>query len=458
MSSPSAEPLPVVIVGGGLSGLAAAVELVSYRIPVTLLEQKPKLGGRAYSFLDAATGDSVDNGQHVMIAAYDRTMAFLDRIGTKHLVSIQRQPVLYLHHPERGLCEFRLPRLPSPFHLAAGVLTSNLFPLPDKLRLLRAGLSIQSASSDRSLANATIEQWLTALGQSAEVKQSFWEPLAIAIMNEHIANASAAVFVRALRRAFFARAMNAALVLARVGLSELFVENAIRFILDRGGDVRANADVSDIVWESGVARAVKLRNGASVPCAALILAVPHYRIEELLPIPCREISPAVTTAASTPIVSIHLWFDAEFFRHEFVGLVGRRVQWVFNRTRIAGGERGNRASHLSCVISAGREFVDMTNEQLIAIALEDLRSVYGATPREAVHAVVIREKRATFSCTPAVERVRPDHATGVPNLFLAGDWTNTGLPATIEGAIVSGENCAKLARAFLRHAESQSTR
>jgi zeta-carotene desaturase len=165
----------------------------------------------------------------------------------------------------------------------------------------------------------------------------------------------------------------------------------------------------------------------------------------------------VTAAASTPIVSIHLWFPTDFIRHEFVGLIGRRVQWVFNRRKITAGER-NLASHVSCVISAGREFVEMTNEQLIKIALDDLRSVYRATPRVPVHAVVIREKRATFSCTPEVERFRPDNATAVPNLFLAGDWTNTGLPATIEGAIVSGEKCAKLARAFLRRAESQSTR
>jgi squalene-associated FAD-dependent desaturase len=457
MHSLSAESNHVVIVGGGLSGLAAAVELASHDIPITVLEQKPKLGGRAHSFIDGTTGDSVDNGQHVMIAAYERTMAFLERIGTKHLLSIQGQPLLYLHHPQRGMCEFRLPRLPSPFHLVVGVLTSNLFSLPDKLRLLRAGLSIQSASSDRSLANATIEQWLTTIGQSAEAKRSFWEPLAIAIMNEHIAKASAAVFVRALRRAFFARNLNASVVLPRVGLSELFIEKAVKYILDRGGDVRTNADVTTMVWENGAPRGVMLRNGASVLCDALILAVPHYRIEELLPIPLRGVAPAMTAAASTPIVSIHLWFNMGFMRHDFVGLIGRRVQWVFNRRKITTGER-NFTSHVSCVISAGSEFVEMTNEQLIQIALDDLRSVYRATPRVPVHAVVIREKRATFSCTPEVERFRPDNATAVPNLFLAGDWTNTGLPATIEGAIVSGEKCAKLARAFLRHAELQSTR
>jgi squalene-associated FAD-dependent desaturase len=443
--SPSSDR-SVVVVGGGFSGLAAAIELTMLNIPVVLLEQKPKLGGRAYSFVDETTGDVIDNGQHVLIAGYDHTMRFLERIGTRHLLSIQQQPILYLHHPTRGLCEFRLPALVPPFHLIAGILSTNLLTLRDKMRLLRAGWLLQRGAVAPD--HQTIEQWLEASGQSEELKRSFWEPLAISIMNEHIAHASAKVFVHALRHAFLAAWKNAALALPRVGLSDLYVDAAAKFLTSRGAAVHVNSAVARLGVEGGRMRDVHLRDGRVIPCAAVILAVPHYEARDLTQeVLTDESLRAVGAIPSTPIVSIHLWFEEDFMKLEFVGLIDRRVQWVFNKRKIA-QERGT-GGHVSCVISGAEEFVSFSNEQLVQLALEDLRTLYRRASKP-THAIVIREKRATFSCTPDAERVRPPQQTSIPNLFLAGDWTNTGLPATIEGAILSGERCAHLAAACVR--------
>ena len=192
---------PVVVVGGGLSGLAAAVHLTSHGVPVLLLEQRNKPGGRAYSFIDETTGTVIDNGQHVLIAGYTRTMEFLGTIGTRDRLTVQSSPELRFHHPERGFCTFRLPHLPSPLNLVGGLLATDLFSAADKFRLMRAGRALGAYSSERD-GNMTVEGWLDSLGQSPETKQSFWEPLAVAIMNEHIGVASALVFVRALRTAF----------------------------------------------------------------------------------------------------------------------------------------------------------------------------------------------------------------------------------------------------------------
>lgn len=437
--SASSEP-PVVVVGGGLSGLAAAVELTSLRIPVLLLEQKNRLGGRAYSFVDTETGDAVDNGQHVMIVGYERTLRFLARIGTRHLVTIQKQPLLYLHHPKRGLCEFRLPALPPPFHLIAGILLTNLLSFGDKLRLLRAGWALQHNRVPREL---TIEQWLDSLMQSNELKRAFWEPLAISIMNEHIGRASASVFVNALRHAFLAASNNAALVLPRVGLSALFADAAQRFLERAGAQLRLNADVVAVECRADEVTAVRLRDGKAVACSAAILAVPHYEAGSLLPESLRdEALESMHSVPNTPIVSIHLWFKEDVMKYDFVGLIDRRVQWVFDRRRITMDRKG--AGHVSCVISGADEFLDLSNEELVRIAVEDLRTLHRRVS-EPLHALVIREKRATFSCTPQAERLRPAEHTRARNLFLAGDWTDTGLPATIEGAIVSGERCAHLA-------------
>ncbi len=442
MPSPTPDT-PVIIVGAGLSGIAAAVELSSRSIPVLLLEQRQKAGGRAYSFTDEKTGDVIDNGQHVLIAGYHHTMELLERIGTKHLLTIQARPVLHFHHPQRGFCTFSLPSLPSPLHLLAGVLASDLFAFRDKLRLLWAGVRLRW--HDSSSAGKTIDGWLDHAWQSAELKRSFWEPLAIAIMNEHIGKASATVFLNALRQAFLADRRNSALVLPRVGLSELYVNDAIAFVESRGGTIRYGADVTDLIEVEGRVTGVQLRSGVKVAGSAVILSVPHYRLPALLPPRLTAVYAEAAALESTPIVSIHLWFPDDFMPQDFIGLVSRRVQWVFNKRRI-NQERG-KGGHLSCVISEAADFVDLSNEELINIAVEDLRGIFGDMVASPSHSVVIREKRATFSCTPTAQR--PGYATWMPNFFIAGDWTDTGLPATIEGAIISGKRCAELAERFL---------
>ena len=439
---------PVVIVGGGLSGLAAAVQLSSRRIPVLLLEQRKSLGGRAYSFLDESTGTVIDNGQHVLIAGYAHTMEFLETIGTRDRLAVQRTPELVFHHPERGFCSFRLPILPTPMHLLGGIMTTGLFGVPDKLRMLRAGGALRSFRAEAPV-GMTVEAWLDSHGQSPETKRSFWEPLAVAIMNEHIGVASAHVFIRALRTAFLSGARGSALAIPTVGLSDLYVEPARAFIEREGGVVRCGADVvASLVEEEHVA-GVRIREGETIPCSALILAVPSYRAPSLLPETLRGSGymARVPSIPLSPIVSVHLWFDEDVMPQESLGVIGRRIQWVFNRRKIC-REQG-KGGHLSVVISAAHRFVEMGNDELIRIALDDLASVFGTDIGNGTHAVVIREKRATFSCTPDVERIRPGCDTPIANLFIAGDWTDTGYPATIEGAIISGERCADRAGKLL---------
>jgi squalene-associated FAD-dependent desaturase len=441
---------PVVIVGGGLSGLAAAVHLSSCRVPVLVLEQRKSPGGRAYSFVDETTRAVIDNGQHVLIAGYARTMDFLGTIGTRDRLAVQRIPELLFHHPERGFCSFRLPSLPSPFHFLGGIITTDLFSVPDKLRMLRAGVALRSFRPE-AVGGMTIEAWLDSLGQSAEAKRSFWEPLAVSIMNEHIGVASAIVFIRAIRTAFLSGSRGASLAIPTVGLSDLYVEPARVYIEGHGGVVRCGADVASSVGDGKNVAAVRLKEGETIGCSALILAVPSYRAAALLPERLRETG-YIASAASiplSPIVSVHLWFEEEVMPQDALGVIGRRIQWVFNRRKICPENEKAKGGHLSVVISAAHAVVEMGNDDLTRIALEDLRSVFGAKLGQATHAVVIREKRGTFSCTPEVERIRPGYDTPVPNLFIAGDWTNTGYPATIEGAIMSGEECAARVGALL---------
>ena len=443
---------PVVIAGAGLSGLSAGVRLAAHNIPVVVLEQRPSAGGRAYSFTDARTGDVIDNGQHVLIAGYVRTLEFLRTIGTADRLSVQPVPELWFHHPQRGFCSIRFSRLPHPLDLVSGLLRTSLLSAGGKVNMLRAGAALNAFNvrTEEQLTGMTVAVWLDSLRQSEETKLSFWEPLAVAIMNEHIDVAAASVFVRAIHAAFFEVKGGAALALPTVGLSALYVEEAKRFIEGRGGEVRCNAQVVNLTTGRENVTGVTLKDGTSVEASAVVLAVPPLAADALLPAPVRESGMLAEIAAAphSPIVSVHLWFRTEIMPHLFVGIVGRTIQWVFNRRRIL-TEKGS-GGHVSAVVSAGDAIVGLDNEALRDTAMNDLKEVFGRGIPEPEHVVIIREKRATISCTPAVEKLRPDASTPISNLFLAGDWTATGLPATIESAIISGERAADLALARLR--------
>ncbi|HSQ76694.1 MAG TPA: hydroxysqualene dehydroxylase HpnE [Bacteroidota bacterium] len=429
---------PIVIVGGGLSGLAAALRLSSSHIPVLLLEQRPVLGGRASSFTDTSTGDVVDNGQHLLIAGYTRTLAFAEAVGSRHLLRVQEHPLLSFYRPGKGFAEFRIRRLPSPLHLIQTILTSSLFTGRERSDVLRAGIDILRATHTEHGPGEgkTVAEWLNQRRQPDGVRSAFWIPLAASIMNERIETASAALFLHALHVAFLGHWHHAALVFPEAGLSRIFAEPAAEVITNRGGMIRCNADVRTLEMDGGTVRNVCLRDGTTVPCRSVILAVPQNRAVELYPPACvRPVGVEEGLVANvSPIVSMHLWFDDPFMDRDAVGLIGRTVHWVFRKN-----------THVSVVISAAHDLVERSREELVRLAVEDLREVFGRGVGQPRHALVIREKRATVSLTPDSARRRPGAATAVQNLFLAGDWTNTGLPATIEGAILSGENAAELA-------------
>ncbi|MCK5571845.1 MAG: hydroxysqualene dehydroxylase HpnE [Bacteroidetes bacterium] len=447
---------PIVIVGGGLSGLAAAVDLSSRNLPVLLLEQKRSPGGRTFSIREPLTGETIDNGQHLLIAGYRRTLKFLETVGSRDRLAVQPRPEIVFHHPEKGFRTLRLPRIPSPLHVAAGVLSCSLFSPRDRLAILKAGISLPAQGRRRhDLASMTVSGWLEAAGQSFEARRSFWEPLAVAIMNETCDVASAEVFQSALREAFLGHWSNASLAVPKVGLSELLVDPAVECIGRRGGEVRCSADVVRIVARDQRITRVQMKDGSDVEPEAVILAVPSLKVAPLLPEALRGDGrfQDIASAPMSPILSLYLWYDRDWMSHEHVGVIGKTVHWIFNRRKLS-EQRGEYGGHLSLVISAARDLVNFSDDELIRLAVDDLVALYGPEAGKLQHGVVLREKRATLSLTPRVNRQRPGHITPVRNLFVAGDWTATGYPATIEGAVASGERCASLAVSFVRSGDA----
>jgi zeta-carotene desaturase len=428
-----------------LSGLAAAVRLASRGAGVVLCEQAPRLGGRCYSFIDPGTGDIVDNGQHILLGAYHHLLEYLDTIGSRGFLRIH-PPTLPLHHPEKGFASFSIPAVPRPFDLPAGMLKFTLLTLGERKRLLGVGLALRkwSRTAEEHLSALTVEQWLTRLGQSRRAMECLWNPISISVMNESPEKASALLFARTLRAAFLGRKSDSAILLPTVGQTELYVSGAIRYLGERNARIMENTEVASLEVRNSALSHVVLKDGRRLDAGCVIAAVPYYSLERIIPANLRaeQAFRGLGRLDSSPIVSLHLWFDREFMETDFLGLIARRIQWVFNRRRITGGE-GKMPGYLSAVISGAGRFVDLPREKLVSIALEDLREVYPGMGN-LLSSVVIKEKRATFSPTCEAEEWRPPSHTPVRNLFLAGDWTDTGLPATIEGAVQSGWKAADL--------------
>ena len=442
------EARDVVVIGGGFAGLAAGVSLSARGFRVALLEGKPALGGRAYSFIDEETGDFVDNGQHVLMGCYRETLAFLDQIGRRgQLIFHRNLEIEMLDGPGRR-AHLRTAPLPGPFHMSAALLGYRHLTLRERLRLIAGGsrlMRMRSRDLDR-LRRMSVAELMDVLGQGARARQCFWYPLAIATLNDDPELASAALLAEVLKRAFFARRRDSAFVYSKVGLSDLYCTAARAAIESAGGVVATRAIVEGFDFATAAAvAAVRLRDGRRLSAANYLVAVPPQNCLKLLP----EAAVAdpffarIASLKSSPIICVHAWFDREVTDSAFVGFIGTQTQWMFNKRRIFEQHGESHPGYLSFVISGARALVDSSNDELLDLVINDLRTMIpAARSAKVVKALVLKEKHATMAPDPLSDLSRPATVTPIANLFLAGDWIQTGLPATIESAVASGRAAA----------------
>jgi squalene-associated FAD-dependent desaturase len=439
----------VIVVGGGFAGLSAGALLAERGARVTVLDARPQLGGRATAFTDRHTGELVDNGQHVLFGCYRATLDFLRRIDALDNVRMQSSmEVAYLDTQGRRSV-LRCPPLPSPLHLLAGVLDWDAMPWRDRLAALklaeplrRARAELRRSGTVTADPSGTVSQWLIAHGQRPRLRAWLWDPLAVAALNQSPDVAAASSFVRVLAEMFGPDRTASSLVLPTKPLHEMYAEPASAFIRARGGDVRVNA-LARVVVEHGRVRGVDVR-GERMESSRVIVAVPWFALRSLFgPAPPPELAQTLAAAGameSMPIVTVNLWYDRRVMDEPFVGLPGREMQWVFDK-RLAFGEH---ASHLSLVSSGAARLAALGSDELTALAAREMeQALPGARGATLVRATVVREKQATFSLA-AGQPTRPTSATAIDGLYLAGDWIDTGLPGTIESAVVSGHLAAGL--------------
>ena len=438
----------VVVIGAGFAGLSAAARLAGSGARVLVLEARSRLGGRATAFDDRESGELVDNGQHVLLGCYLETLGFMSRIGA--LGNVRVESNLSVTMIDRAGVKTRLtcPAVPAPLHLVAGLFEWDALGWTDRLAALRMAGPLRRARRElmpgaREIAASpgeTVEAWLIRNGQTARIREMLWEPLALAALNQPVGRAAAPVFARVLAEMFGPDPRLSAILLPAKPLHLMYAEPAREFIERHGGTVQTGAPARLTIDGHLQVEA----SGERWTPDAVIAAVPWFALPELIvgsPAGLESVLRSAETMASSPIVTVNLWFDRPVLDEPFVGLPGRTMQWVFDKRNVLGGS----ASHLSLVSSGASPIVAMSNPDLIAMALRELAeaipSVRGA---RLVRGSVVREPRATFSLAPG-QPARPPVQTPVPGLFLAGDWIDTGLPATIESAVRAGHGAAERA-------------
>ena len=419
----------VIIIGSGIAGLNAASILSSRNYQVTLLEASPKFGGKTYSFKNSETDEIIDNGQHILMGCYDHTIRFLKLIGAEDKFVHQKNLYVKFLTNEKKEYSIDASKFPYPINLLKAIFNYSALDFYDKIRFLALLIKLPFIS-EKSLENLNVKEWLERENQTPTIIKSFWEILCIGALNTTLEKASAKLFHKILLQMFFSGNFASTIILPKYGLSESIINPALSFIKNNRASVISSEQVKEIVIEENKVIRIMTDKNIYEDFDFLILAIPEYSLQK---INCNcLISPEINFTYST-ILNIHIWLKENPVKEKFFGLIDSPLHWIFNKD-----------SHLNIVISNANQYSKMDNVEILKMVMDELEKFTEIKISDLSLYKIIREKRATFIPDKSVLDKRPENKTNVKNLFLAGDWTNTDLPATIESATKSGETAANL--------------
>ena len=447
----------VGIIGGGLAGLAAAVALCEHAFRVEIFEARRRLGGRAGSFRDPATGRFVDHCQHVSMGCCTNLADFCRRVGIAEL--FRRDKVLHFMSPDgRRFDLSRSPWLPAPLHLAPSLLRLGYLTWRERLGVGGALLRLVREPAVDSDNDLTIGQWLRDRRQSQRAIDRFWSVLLVSALGETVDLASLAAARKVLVDGFLAARQAYELELPTAPLGDLFGERLTHWLSDRDVQVHLGTAAAQLQGDAAAVHRVELADGTQHEFDYVVVALPWRRVRAVFSDPVASAVPglsAVKQIESAPITAIHLWLDRPITPLPHAVLIGRLSQWVFNGgEQVLQQDQSQKAYYYQVVISASRQLAGRQREEVVEQVRNDLNSVWpGASKAKLRHWRMVTQHDAVFSTRPSVEALRLPQQTAIRNLVLAGDWTQTGWPSTMEGAVRSGYLAAE---AVLRSAGHDS--
>ena len=435
----------VVVVGGGLAGLAAALEAADRGAEVLLLERRPRLGGATWSFRHR--GIWFDNGQHVFLRCCDDYLRFLRRIGTADRVVLQDRLEIPVLSPDGRSGSIRRTAGPAPLHLAVSLLSYPHLSLRQRMGVLRAGLALRRLDPDsRSLDEVAFGDWLASHSQDAEAIGTFWNLVILPTVNVSAEEASLKLAAKVFVTGLLTRAPAADIGWAGVPLSALHGDAARRALEKTGAQIRTGVGATGV--HTGPSGRPRVRTSRDlIDADSVVVAVPHDRVGALLPPGTVPFQDRLQDLGVSPIVNIHLVYDRTVTDMSMFAAVGSDVQYVFDRTEAAGLDDGRQCLAIS--LSAARSYIGRSSADLIThFGRELTRLLPAATEARVVEALVTREKSATFHGVAGTDALRAGPRCRIPGVYLAGAWCDTGWPATMEGAVRSGTRAGRLAGEF----------
>lgn len=423
----------VVIIGGGLAGMAAASALAPLGVRITLLESRNRLGGRASSFIDKATGLQIDNCQHVSLGCCTNFQRFCRAVGIDSF--FHPEPELTFIGRDNHQNRFSASWLPAPLHLAGAFSRLSYLAFHDRWRLawgLRALAHARGGKLQQDMAS-----WLREQRQTPATITRVWEVVLVSALSESLERITVASARKVFVDAFLANRQGWVMSVPTRPLDELYEQHVTTCLKQHGVEIRLHAGVAQIQEEQGKVEGVRLRSGEILQADEVVVTVPAYHLTDLLPEAWRAGFTNLEQIEWAPISSVHIWLDREMTPLRHAVLVDRLSQWIFNRTAITGDTAQGHAYQV--VISASRQLAGRASTDVIAEVIEELRQTFPIAREAAVlHSRLVTERRAAMSMSPGVDALRPSQRTEYPGLTLAGDWTQTGWPSTMEGAVRSG--------------------
>jgi len=451
----------VIVIGGGLAGLSAGVALAEAGWRVRLFEQRPFLGGRATSYV-LPDGEHVDNCQHVTLGCCTNLEDFYRRVGSAGKIKFFDR--LLFQDPQGRAGKMQAGILPAPFHMTGSFAGFAPLTLADKRSIARAMLDILRAKGRTpdvdTPGGISMLEWLRRRRQTPGAIERFWRVVLVSALDEELDRTDARFGVDVFWKAFLSNRSGYRMGVPAVPLAELY-DGCKAEIEKRGGEVNLRMPVRAINVENCAVKNVEFDGARLETADAYVFALPHQAAAELATEEMKRCEPGLAHLEKigvAPITGVHFWFDREVMREPFVTLLDTTTQWIFNKTALYGGSNGAgnaQGQYLQLVISASYDLMQKPRQEIIDLCLKEVQhALPGARDAKLLKATVIKEAAATFSPQPGVDLLRPKQETKIRGMFLAGDWTDTGWPATMEGAVRSGYLAAE---AILRDAGAART-
>jgi zeta-carotene desaturase len=431
-----------LIIGSGMAGLSTAFHLTKAGIKVHIIESSNHLGGRLTALFDSKSEEMIDNGQHAIMTAYQSFLQIINELNTSKLLNFQKHLKVTYLDIQGKYSQLNCGYLPGKLGMAIGFILLKGISFKSKISIIRL---LQNLSEDLEKYNGlTCLEFLNINNQGNDAITRFWEPFVVATMNSNLDTASARILVNILTKAFIKDINNSKLVFPKVELPALLTP-ILNYIIENGGEISYNSKAEKLEILNNKVIGIHTKN-EFFKTDYVISTIQPFSLIKIIPVEFVESFSYLKEFQYSPITSIYIWMDESLFDNDFLAILGSPIQWIFNRRKLIESNKPLKYKEsYSITISSSDNLIKMNNSQIIELIFDELTKCFPKFDKSSVlHHRIITEKFATFLQTPDSDKIRPNSKTIIENLFLAGDWTNTQLPATIESAALSGKFAASI--------------